>query len=388
MSIKVPLLDLSPQYLPLRKKILRSIEKVCDSQKFILGEQIEQLEQSVASYCHAKYGIAVSSGTDALLVSLMVLNIGQNDEVITTPYTFFATGGCISRVGATPVFCDIENRTYNISIDSICEFIKKRCKLKSGRLINKKSGRIVKAVIPVYLYGQTTDIDALKQIGKEYRLKLIEDAAQAIGAKDDAGNYAGSSGDIGCISFFPSKNLGCFGDGGMCLTNDSRTAEKLKIFRAHGSKPKYIHRFIGGNFRLDALQAAILLEKLLMLDEWTQQRIKNAELYNNLFKNATDHAVSTPFIVAGYRHVFNQYVIRVKRRDELRKYLTENGVGTEVYYPLPLHAQKCFGYLGYKKSDCPEALRASKETIALPVYPGLQKEQIEYVANKVISFYQ
>lgn len=386
--IEVPLLDLKAQYEPLREDIEQAIRDVCNTQRFVLGPKVTELEQRVAEYSHARYAIGVSSGTDALLVALMALGIEPGDEVVTTPYSFFATAGVIARLGARPVFCDIDESTFNLSPAAVAEFLDSRCDRHGSRIVDRSTGGTVKAIMPVHLYGQMADMEAFADIGKRYGLAIVEDAAQAIGAELANGRRAGSIGDIGCFSFFPTKNLGAFGDAGMCVTNDEKLAEKLRILRVHGGEPKYYHSVIGGNFRLDELQAAVLCVKLGHLDEWTRGRQRNAQRYDELFRaEGIGAEVRTPIVVEGQRHIFNQYVIRVSRRDELREHLREQGIGTEIYYPVPLHEQQCFEYLGYARNDCPAAAEAAEETLALPIYPELTDRQIEHVADRVAMFY-
>ncbi len=389
--MKVPLLDLKGQYSSIKDEARRAIDEVCDSQNFILGPQVKELEEAVAGYSGAGYGIGVSSGTDALLISLMALDVSYGDTVLTTPYTFFATGGVISRLGARPVFVDIDPNTYNIDTDKLRLAIKKE----------SDNGAKPKAIIPVHLYGQCADMDPIIKAASEYDIKVVEDAAQAIGAEYN-GRRAGSMGDIGCFSFFPSKNLGGFGDGGMVVTNDKQLAEKITILRVHGSSPKYYHKIMGGNFRLDTLQAAVVNIKLKYLENWTLMRQKNAERYNGLFKNtglfdpakdsgssvSTRYPVSLPLVKYGNRHIYNQYIIRAGKRDGLRKFLSENEIGTEIYYPLPLHLQECYAYLGYKEGDFPHAEKAAHETLALPIFPELTADQQAYVVNKIEEFYK
>ncbi|HYD16693.1 MAG TPA: DegT/DnrJ/EryC1/StrS family aminotransferase [Candidatus Nanoarchaeia archaeon] len=364
--MNVPLLDLKAQYASIKPEVDRAIAEVMESQHFILGPKVEECEKAIAAYSNCAFGIGVSSGSDALLACLMAEEIGPGDEVITTPYTFFATVGAISRLGATPVFVDIDPATYNINPSHI------------EAKITKKT----RAIIPVHLYGQTADLDPIMKVAEKHGLVVIEDAAQAIGA-EYKGRRAGSIGHYGCFSFFPSKNLGCAGDGGMIVTDDAKRAEKLKVLRAHGSKPKYYHKVVGGNFRLDALHAAVVTAKLSHLDGWTAGRQRNAKLYDELFSGFNQ--VERPAVVAS-RHIFNQYVIRVAERDKLQAFLKEKGVGTEVYYPVPMHIQECFAYLGCKEGDFPESERAAKHTLALPIYPELSKEQIKYVAECVKEF--
>ena len=373
--MKVPLLDLKLQYSGIKNEIKLAIEEVLDSQYFILGPKVEKLENEISRYCNVKYAVGVSSGTDALLISLMAIEIKPDDIVITTPYSFFATAGVIVRLGAKPLFVDIDPNNYNLDPNKLEEVIKKQPKYKS------------KCIIPVHLYGQCADMESILTLAGEYDIKTIEDAAQSIGAKYKE-KSAGTMGDMGCFSFFPSKNLGCFGDGGMVITNNDNLAEKLKILRVHGSKPKYYHSLVGGNFRLDALQAAVLIVKLKYLADWTKKRQQNASTYNQLFeKNKLVGLVQSPFVSPENFHIYNQYVIRVQRRDELQKFLKEQGIGTEIYYPVPFHLQPCFSYLGHREGDFPEAEKASKETLALPIYPELTFEQQEYVVMKIKEFY-
>jgi dTDP-4-amino-4,6-dideoxygalactose transaminase len=387
--MQVPLLDLRAQYAPLRARIEQAIREVCDSQRFVLGPRVAQLERDLAKYSQTAYAIGMSSGTDALLVALMALDIGPGDEVITSPYTFFATGGVVARLGARPVFCDIDPQTFNLAPSAVEELIEESCESRDGRLVNRRTGGVVRALIPVHLYGQVAEMDALLDIAKRHSLRVVEDAAQAIGAELADGRRAGSIGDIGCLSFFPTKNLGAFGDAGMCTTNDPVLAQKLQILRVHGGEPKYYHAVIGGNFRLDELQAAVLVIKLEHLDEWTAARQRNAAHYTEAIAGAgLGKSVAVPTVSRGQRHIFNQYVIRAERRDELRAHLAERGVGTEIYYPLALHRQQCFAYLGHGPNEFPNAVRASAETLALPIYPELETAQLDYVVDKIAEFYR
>ena len=381
--MQVPLLDLKAQYAPLRTEIEAAIREVCDSQAFVLGPKVEELERRVAAYCGARHGIGVSSGTDALLVALMALEIGPGDEVITTPYSFFATAGVVARLGARPVFCDVEADTLNIDAAAVADFLATGCRREGDALVNKATGGRVRVLMPVHLFGQTADMDRLMALAQRHGLAVVEDAAQAIGSRTASGGQAGSIGAIGCLSFFPSKNLGAFGDGGMCLTNDTALAERLRILRVHGGKPKYYHAVIGGNFRLDALQAAVLLVKLGQLDAWTDARQRNAERYDRAFAGA---AVGRPVARAGNRHIYNQYVIRVADRDGLRRHLADSQVGTEIYYPVPLHLQACFSSLGHAAGDFPVAEAAAQDSLALPVYPELDTAQLDYVAQCVLDY--
>lgn len=375
---EIPLLDLKAQHDPIRVQIIQAIERVIESQAFINGPDVQRLEQRIAAYSGAAYGIGVSSGTDALLVSLMALEIGPGDEVILPDYSFFATAGVVSRIGGKPVFVDIDPATYNID---------------SGKIetaITKKT----KAIIPVHLFGQCADMDPVLTIAHKYNLKVIEDAAQAIGAEYKDGRRAGSMGDIGCFSFFPSKNLGSFGDGGMVVTNDGNLAEKVRILSTHGAQPKYYHKVIGGNFRLDTIQAAIISVKLDYLENWTKKRQENAALYRKLFHEMelTDRIVKLPKGIyedskAKHAHMYNQFCVRLPKRDELRKNLQEQGIGSEVYYPVPFHAQECFQVLGYARNDFPQSQAAADESLALPIYPGLSPSQMQLVVQAINRYY-
>ena len=383
----VPLLDLKAQFAQIRAEVMPVIEQVCASQRFILGEHVLGLEAELARYCASPFGIGVSSGTDALLLALMALGIGAGDEVITSPFTFFATAGTIARLGARPVFCDIDPVSFNLSPAAVRNFVEQQCRMQEGRLINRATGGRVKALMPVHLYGQAADMDPLMAIAGQYGLKVIEDAAQAIGTEYN-GVRVGSIGDIGCFSFFPSKNLGAFGDAGLCTANDAELAESMRVLRVHGGKPKYFHAVIGGNFRIDELQAAVLRVKLKYLDGWTEARRRNAAFYDAAFAAAgLAEKVSTPRAVNNGRHIFNQYVIRVQNRDALKDFLTAHGIGTEIYYPVPLHLQKCFAYLNHAAGAYPESERAAEETLALPIYPELEEAQLKAVVASVAGFY-
>ncbi|TLZ02734.1 MAG: DegT/DnrJ/EryC1/StrS family aminotransferase [Gammaproteobacteria bacterium] len=387
--MQVPLLDLKPQYRTMAGEIQAAIEKVCESQQFILGPGVKELEASIASYSQCRHGIGVSSGTDALLLALMALGIGPGDAVITSPFTFFATAGTIARAGARPLFCDIDPVTFNLSPAALEAFIERYCERREGELLHRGSGARVRALMPVHLYGQVADMLPLMESARRYGLKVIEDAAQAIGAEDAEHKRAGSFGDIGCLSFFPTKNLGAFGDAGMCVTHDAALAERMAVLRVHGGKPKYYHALIGGNFRLDELQAVVLSVKLKRLDDWTAGRQRNAAFYDAALRRAhIDEAVRTPHASLGVRHIYNQYVIRARERDALRAHLTAAGVGTEIYYPVPLHLQQCFAYLGCKAGDYPQSERAAAETLALPIYPELSEAQLQYVVDTIAGYYR
>lgn len=379
--MEVPLLNLKKQYEKIKDEILTAVKEVFESQYFILGPKVEELETKIAAYCQCNYAVGVSSGTDALMIALMTAGVGPGDLVITTPYSFFATAGTIARVGGRPIFVDIDENTYNmdsVGLDATLSALDKEQKSK------------VRAIIPVHLFGQSADMGPIMEIAETHGLTVIEDAAQAIGTEYELSDgkvaRAGSMGQYGCFSFFPSKNLGAFGDGGMVTTNHEEIYERLKIMRVHGSKPKYYHSIIGGNFRLDALQAAVLLVKLKYLDEWTERRIENASTYRELFKDAGLDDIFLP-IEQEKRHIYNQFVIKVMdKRDELRAFLISHNIGCEVYYPVPLHMQACFGYLGYKPEDFPVSVEAAAKSLALPIYPDLSAEQISYVVDMIREF--
>lgn len=369
MSAGVQLLDLKAQFSSIEGEVRAAIDRVLASQHFIMGPEVEALEAEIAAYSQASHGIGVSSGTDAILIALMALGVGPGDEVITSPYTFFATAGAIARLGAKAVFVDIEAPTYNIDPSRVEAAITPR----------------TKAIIPVHLYGQCARMDAILEIADRRGIPVIEDAAQAIGAEFN-GRRAGSMGTMGCFSFFPSKNLGAFGDGGMVVTNDTALAERLRVLRSHGSKPKYFHKMVGGNFRLDALQAAVLRVKLTYLDAWTEGRQRNARLYDAGFAKAglSAEALGVPAVVSG-RHIFNQYVINIPCRDQVMAALKAAKIGCEIYYPLPLHLQECFAELGGKAGDMPVSEAAAARTLALPIYPELTAAQIEQVVATVFA---
>jgi dTDP-4-amino-4,6-dideoxygalactose transaminase len=385
----VPLLDLKAQFIQIRDEVMPLIEEVCASQQFILGEHVRALEGEIAQYCGASAGIGVSSGTDALLLALMALKIGPGDAVITSPFTFFATAGTVARAGARPLFCDIDPSTFNLSPIAVQAFIDAECRFVEGeRLVHRATGGCVRALMPVHLYGQACDMKALLAIARRYGLAVIEDAAQAIGTETAQGARVGSLGDIGCLSFFPSKNLGAFGDAGLCTTNDPDLAETMRVLRVHGGKPKYFHALIGGNFRIDELQAAVLRTKLKYLDGWTEGRRRNAQFYDRaLPERIGAPRVVTPPAPERGRHIYNQYVIRAERRDALREFLAKRQIGTEIYYPVPLHLQECFSYLGGRRGDLPQSERAAQETLALPVYPELSETQLGAVVDAVAAFY-
>ena len=384
--MQVPLLDLKAQYQVIKKELDEALIRTAESQYFILGPEVDKLEKNLCKYLGCKYAIGVSSGTDALLIALMAIDIRPGDEVIVPTYSFFATAGVVSRLNAVPVFTDIDPVTFNINPDDI----------------RKKITAKTKAVIPVHLYGQSAEMNEIMEIAGS-KIKIIEDAAQAIGVQYKDGKFAGTIGDIGCFSFFPSKNLGGFGDGGLVVTNDKNLAEKLHILRVHGGSPKYYHKIIGGNFRIDAIQAAVLNVKLPYLDSWSEKRRTNTEMYNNLFieKGLAEDTGKTEFDnknkillpKAVYRsdslknyHIYNQYIIRVQQRDNIREFLAKNEIMTEIYYPVPFHLQECFANLGYMKGDFPVSESIADTSLALPIYPELSQEQIEFVADKISEF--
>jgi dTDP-4-amino-4,6-dideoxygalactose transaminase len=383
--MKIPVLDLKPQIKANRAAIMEAIESVIDSAHFVLGPNVQELESAIASYVGAKHAIGVASGSDALLIALMALDIGKGDAVITTPYTFFATVGAIRRVGATPIFIDIRPDSFNIDEGLLADHLENKCEAdgKSGLPRDKATGCLVRAIIPVHLFGQCAEMGPIGELAKRHKLSVIEDAAQALGAACN-GSMAGSIGDIGCLSFYPTKNLGGFGDGGMITTSNEDLAERCRIIRVHGGKPKYYHRIIGVNSRLDAVQAAVLLVGLRRLNEWIQMRRGHAEAYSKGLEGTS--GLILPKILQGQRHVFNQYVIRSMKRDDLRKYLLEREIGSEIYYPLSLHVQECFSDLGYGEGDFPESERAAAESLAIPMFPYLADEQRDIVTDAIKEF--
>lgn len=377
--MKIPFFDLKMQFQSIEEEIKQALAEVFKTQQFILGPKVEEFENVIAKYCNTNYAIGVASGSDAILLSLMAVGIGYGDEVIIPSFTFFATAGSVSRTGAIPVFVDIDPETYNIDSTKIEEKITER----------------TKAIIPVHLFGQCADMNPILEIAKRRKLFVIEDAAQAIGALykpnfNDEGKKAGQMGDLGCFSFYPTKNLGGFGDGGMVVTNNSDLAEKVRILRVHGSKTKYFHKLIGINSRLDAIQAAILLAKFKYLERWIEERQKRAKFYNLLFNETPSilQLIKLPKTQYNNRHIFNQYVVRVSQRNRLREFLSNEGIGTDIYYPLPLHLQECYSFLKYKKGDLPNSEKASEETLALPIYPELTEDQQIFVVDRIRKFYK
>lgn len=368
--MKVPMLDLSEQYASLKSEVLEALDGVMSSSHFILGDNVKKLEADIAKYSHVAHGIGCGNGSDAIHIALQAAGIGAGDEVITTPFTFFATGGAIARAGAKPVYADIDPISFNLDPEEIEKHITER----------------TKAIIPVHLYGQMADMVRIREIADKHNLVVVEDAAQAIGAKQ--GEYTvGELGDAATYSFFPTKNLGAYGDGGMVVTNNDDIAEKSRVIRVHGSKPKYYHSVLGYNSRLDELQAAVLNVKFPHLDTWSEQRRKHADFYTNLLNEKVSDFVKTPVIVEGFHHVFHQYTILTERRDELQAFLNENGVATMIYYPLPLHLQPVFESLGYKEGDFPKAEKAANEALSLPMFPELKEEQQQYVVEKIAEFF-
>lgn len=388
----VPFLDLKAQYQSIKAEIDQKVLEVLSSQSFILGLEVERLEKEMAAYCGTKFAVGVSSGSDALLVSLMALEIGPGDAVITTPFTFFATAGVIARLRAEPIFCDIDEESFNLDPKKLEELL--------HSLTKKKSFFNIKAIIPVHLFGQCCEMKAILDLAQKYHLFVVEDAAQAISSEYPYGNQvrrAGTMGELSAFSFYPSKNLGGYGDGGMVLTDDEFLARKLVQLRVHGERERYFYDFIGGNFRLDALQAAVLSIKLKYLDFWQEKRRERAQYYDRRFSE--EKLVEKEFIelprplykekLKGRNyHTYHQYVLRAKERDRLYAFLKEKGVGTAIYYPLPLHLQRCFCYLGYKEGDFPAAEKASHEVLALPLYPELTSEQQDYVISTILDFYR
>ena len=382
--MKVPLLDLKAQYATIKDETREAVDRVLEGQQFIMGPEVPAFEKAVADYVGARHGIGMSSGTDALLAALMALDVGAGDRVITPAYSFFATAGVIARLHAVPVFVDIDPASYNLSPAAL-----ERVWAGLDRGVQQR----VKAIVPVHLYGQCADMARILEIAGRVGVPVVEDAAQSIGTVYADGRSAGTLGVMGCLSFFPSKNLGGIGDGGMVVTSDDGLAERLRLLRNHGAKPKYYHKIVGGNFRLDTIQAAVLLVKLRHLDAWHKARQEHAERYRELFRQAgLVGTVGLPEVVdstPGVRsHIYNQFVIRTPKREALREFLTAQGIGTEVYYPVPFHLQECFSDLGYKAGDFPESERAARETLALPVYPELTSEQQAYVVEQVKIFHR
>jgi len=388
--MKFPLLDLKAQYKSIEMELKERVSEVLDSQMFILGAEVRALEEELSIYVGAEHGLGVSSGSDALIISLMALQVGQGDSVVTTPFTFFATGGAIARLGANPMFCDIDPDTFNLDTFKLSELLELE--------IEKKGNSRIKGIIPVHLYGQCVDMKPIQSLAEKYKLFVLEDAAQAVGSEYQIAaevKRACTLGDLGILSFYPAKNLGACGDAGMVLTNNQELADRMRLLRVHGSSNKYMYDILGGNFRMDAIQAAVLRIKLKHLDSWIEERQQKAAGYEKLFNDAG--LVEKGFIQAPkavyrdsglkYFHTYHQYVIRADSRDELQSYMREKGVPSAIFYPMPLHLQKCFAYLGYKEGDFPESEKAASEVLALPIYPELSEENQQYVVTTIKDFY-
>jgi dTDP-4-amino-4,6-dideoxygalactose transaminase len=388
--MNVPLLDLQAQYATIKDRVRAAVDGVFETQRFVLGTNVLALEEEIAKYCGVPYAVGVASGTDALLISLKALGVGPGDAVVTVPFTFFATAGTIANLGARPIFVDIEAAGFEMDPEKLSNFFSRECTFSSAtkKTVHKSSHTTVKAILPVHLYGQCADMDKILSIAQRYNIPVVEDACQAIGAIYK-GRTAGSLGDLGCFSFFPSKNLGGAGDGGMIITSNPQLAERVRLLRTHGAHQRYFHSIVGFNSRLDELQAAVLRVKLPYLQRWSDARKDNALRYGDDFRKAGLLGQVTPPVVFPDRsHIFHQYVVRCKRRDELQAHLKAAGIGTEVYYPVPLHEQECFRPLGYGPADLPVSQAAAKETLALPIYPELSEAQRSYVVDTMTTFYQ
>jgi len=385
----VPLLDLRAQYATVRGKVRNAVDEVLASQRFVLGEQGGALEKEIAGFCGVPFAVGVASGTDALLLSMKAVGVRPGDAVVTVPYTFFATAGAIVNLGARPIFVDIEDSGYTMDPEKLSSCLARECtfSITSQKLVHKASNTVIKALVPVHLYGQCANMDKILEIARLYRLPVVEDACQALSATY-GDRHAGAMGDLGCFSFFPSKNLGGAGDGGMVIGCNRELVDRVRLLRTHGAHSRYLHSIVGFNSRLDELQAAILRVKLPYLEDWSQARRENARLYSHGFKTAGLLPYLTPpAILPNRSHIFHQYVIRCNKRDELREFLRGRGIGTEVYYPVPLHQQECFKYLGYGAGDFPSSRSASLETLALPVYPELSPAQRTHVVESIAQFY-
>lgn len=388
--MNVPLLDLQAQYATIKDKVRAAVDEIFESQRFVLGAQGAALEEEIAKYCGVPYAIGVASGTDALLLSLKALGVGPGDAVITVPFTFFATAGVIVNLGARPIFVDIEKAGFEMDPEQLSTFLTRECAFSSitNKTVHNASQTTIKAILPVHLYGQCADMDEILAIAERYNLPVVEDACQAIGASYK-NKKAGAIGTLGCFSFFPSKNLGGAGDGGMVVTSDQKLADRIRLLRLHGMNPKYYHSIVGFNSRLDELQAAILRVKLPYLDSWSAGRNENAKKYEQEFKAAgLLSEITPPAILPQRAHIFHQYVIRCKQRDELQAHLRGAGIGTDVYYPVSLHEQECFRSLEYAPSDMPQSYAASKDVLALPIYPELSDAQRRYVVDSISAFYR
>jgi dTDP-4-amino-4,6-dideoxygalactose transaminase len=393
--MRVPMLDLSEQYRSLADPIRERLDQIFATQRFVLGPNVERFEKAIAQFIGTRHAIGISSGTDALLVVYMALGIGSDDAIITTPYSFFATAGCVARTGALPLFVDIDRATYNLSPERLAEFLKKECEKRDETTVHRRTGKTIRAIVPVHLFGLCCDMEPISALAAEHRLPLIEDAAQAIGAEYPFGSevkQAGTMGDYACFSFYPSKNLGAAGDAGLVTTNDDARAQLVKSLRQHGMEPRYYHHLIGGNFRLDEIQAAVLDVKLPLLSGWSAARRAAADFYTSeLRKAGLTQDVVPP--AEPYRdkvkshHIYHQYVVRTKRRDALAKHLEKREIGTAIYYPVGLHLQKAFDYLGHKRGDLPETERAADETLALPIFPEISHEAQSYVVEAIAQFF-
>jgi dTDP-4-amino-4,6-dideoxygalactose transaminase len=388
--MNVPLLDLQAQYATIKDKVRAAVDSVLESQRFILGAQVSALEEEIAKFCGVPFAIGVASGTDALLLSLKALGVGPGDAVITVPFTFFATAGTIVNVGARPIFVDIEETGFEMDPEKLSSFFSRECtsSLTTHKTVHKSSNTTIKAIVPVHLYGQCADMDEIIGIAQRHNVPVIEDACQAIGAKYKD-RSAGTIADLGCFSFFPSKNLGGAGDGGMVVSSNPQLAERVRLLRTHGSHQRYYHSIVGFNSRLDELQAAILRVKLPYLQDWSKARFQNAMRYEQDLRDAgLLSQITPPAILPNRSHIFHQYVIRGKKRDDLQAFLRGKGIGNEIYYPVSLHEQECFRSLGYSAADLPRSHAASKETLALPIYPELSNEQRHFVVDSIAEFYK
>ncbi len=387
--MQVPLLDLKAQYASIRSEVRSAVDEVFESQRFILGPQVSALETEIARYCGVPGAVGLASGTDALLLSMRAVGVGRDDAVVTVPYTFFATAGAVVNLGARPLFVDIEPGGFNMDPGRLLDLLQKECPFDSvaRKLVHRRSGSVIKAIVPVHLYGQCAAMDDILEIAHRYEIPVVEDACQALGAKHHD-RFAGSMGDLGCFSFFPSKNLGGAGDGGMVISRNEDLAARVRLLRNHGMQPKYFHATVGFNSRLDEIQAAVLRVKLRRLELWNAARQRNAAAYDAEFNaSGLGALVRTPPVLPGKRHIFHQYVIRCQKRDELRSALQGKGIGCEIYYPLSLHHQECFGNLGYGDADFPRSDEAAAQVLALPIYPELTVEQLKYVVGCIADFY-
>lgn len=391
---KIPIVDLRAQYAEMRAEVLSAIDEVVETQQFILGPAVSRLETQMAAYLNSRHAIGVASGSDALLLALMALRIGPGDAVLTTPFTFFSTVSSITRLGATPLFIDIDIRDYLLSAAATEQFLVERCRMSDGVTMDSKTGLRVKALLPVHLFGQSAAMNEFVNLARKFQLRIVEDVAQACGSRLEvhgAVKFAGTSGDIGCFSFFPSKNLGAFGDAGMVSTDSRDLATQLGMLRTHGESAKYHHDLTGINSRLDSIQAAVLSIKLKYLETWCERRIERATIYHRLLTTSRligDGVVAIPTASMAKSHVFNNYVIRTERRDALKQFLTEQRIQSEIYYPVPLHLQKCFADLRYQTGDFPQAELAACEVLALPLYPELTLDQQEFIVEKLQLFFR